>query len=105
MLGGCTRAAAIYEKGDGAAMKPDPAKALELYTRACNSTGDWAGCDKLGALLEKTDKDKAKAHYLQLCTNRYDAPSCDTAKQMGATIPDTVKPHPRPPILAPKKPS
>ncbi len=93
MLGACARAAAIYEKGDG--VKADAAKAVELYTRAC-ANGDVVSCDKLGALLERTDKDKAKEHYLRICTQRMDAPSCDSAKRLGATVPPTVKPIPRP---------
>jgi TPR repeat protein len=104
MLGACARAAAIWEKGDG--VTADPAKANALYGRACGF-GDMPSCDRAGATLEKTDKDKAAAYYLDMCTRMWDQPLCDSAKRLGQTIPTNVKPHarlkpPPPPPPAPK---
>lgn len=39
---------------------------------------------------------KASAFYLDMCSRLQDAPACDAAKRLGATIPPTVKPRARP---------
>jgi len=97
--GGCTRASALVQKGD---VKVDDARALEIYKKTCTVTGvsGLFACDAYGSLLEKSDRDQAKAHYLKMCTERLDQPSCDSLKRAGGAVPDGTKAQAR---AAPKK--
>ncbi|MDB4993791.1 MAG: hypothetical protein JWM74_1223 [Myxococcaceae bacterium] len=90
------RAKELLEKGCDASL-PDPEtcttlgtlqesdkdldKASASYDKACKGK-DLKACARLGAILEKSDKAKAKEHYLEVCARLKDKPSCDRAKKM-----------------------
>lgn len=91
---GCLRAGQIWEKGEGG-LKADPDRALKAYEKGCRQLSDQPTCSAWGKLLEKKDKEQAKAMYADHCTRMKAKWSCDDAKRLGATgLPEPFKTQP-----------
>ncbi|MCC6553066.1 MAG: sel1 repeat family protein [Polyangiaceae bacterium] len=94
MNGACLRAGQIWEKGEG--VKADPDRAIAAYGKGCKQTSDTTICMAQGKLLEKKDKDQAKAFYTDHCMRMKEKETCDAAKRLGATgLPEPFKKPPK----------
>lgn len=88
-IGGCARAAEIWQKGDGVTADPD--RALSLLEKACTTWSDKRACDALGPLLEKKDKERAKAFYTDACARTHEKAACASQKRLGGGPPPPAK--------------
>lgn len=79
--GGCLRAAEIWQRGDG--VTADPARAFSLYEKACTQWGEKKACDAFGPVLERKDKERARAFYADQCARTQDKAACASLKRLG----------------------
>jgi TPR repeat protein len=94
MMGGCLRAGQMWENGEG--VQANPERALAAYEKGCRqSSMDTAVCVAQGKLLEKKDRELAKAFYADHCARMRERWSCDEARRLGATdLPEPIKRSP-----------
>ena len=58
-------------------------RAFSLYEQACVQWGEKKACDAFGPLLEKKDKERARAFYAEQCARTQDKAACASQKRLG----------------------